>query len=126
MKTQSIWNKSSQGKEFHDIGGHIFYWLLNYPFYSQDILDEAEILARVEKKTESGKTTRDEPDDHVLAHDRETDAGHALDPENAGGIGHIQENFYVHKSQFSLVFHNKGGTHIRLDVSFILLVPFQI
>lgn len=50
----------------------------------KDILDETEILARAEKKTESEKMMRGGPDDHVLAHGQETDAGHALDPENAG------------------------------------------
>lgn len=47
-------------------------------------LDEAEILVRVEKKTERGKMMRGGPDDHVLVHGQEIDAGHAPDPETAG------------------------------------------
>lgn len=50
----------------------------------KDTLDEAGILARVEKKTERGKMMRGGPGDHVLVHGQETDVGHAPDPETAG------------------------------------------
>ena len=71
---------------------------LIYPLFSQDTLDAAGILVRVEKKIESGKMMRGGQGVLVLAHDQEIDAGHALDPENAGGIGQIQENLYRHLS----------------------------
>lgn len=34
------------------------------------------------------------PDDHVLVHGQETDAGHAPDPETAGAIGQMQKCYH--------------------------------